>query len=117
MLSLSASFHEVSVSAVTTTRDKYGDTTEATSDSAVSGVLFAPEGVSESVSADSPAVIGEASLYGGFPRLDADDTVTHAATCCDGRDFAFGTWQVVGGSRGWGGPEMVVVPIKRASDA
>lgn len=107
--------HTVTATTVETTRDDYGDATESTADSVVSGVLFAPEGVSESVSANSPTVVGEASLYGGFPRLDADDTVTHAAPCCNGRDFGFGTWQVVGGSRGWGGVDMVVVPIRFVS--
>lgn len=111
----SMAFHTVTATSTTTTKDDYGDSTEATSDTEVTGVLYAPEGIAESVSADSPGVIGEASLYGGFPRLDADDTVTHEAPCCDGHDFTLGTWQVVGGSRGWGGPDMVVVPIKLVS--
>ena len=67
-----------------------------------------------SVDAQSPNVIGRASLYGAFPRLEADDTIRHDATCCDGAEFEHGTWQVVGGSRGWG-PGMVVVPIDKAA--
>ena len=109
--------HAVTATSTATNRDDYGDSTTADTSKVVTGVLFAPEGVAESTASNSPAVVGEASLYGGFPRLDADDSINHAAPCCDGRDFALGVWQVVGGSRGWGGPDMMVVPIKRTSES
>jgi hypothetical protein len=106
--------HTVAAVSVTTTTDKYGDSTTTTTEATVEGVLFAPEGATESVDAQSPNVIGRASLYGAFPRLEADDTIRHDATCCDGAIFEHGSWQVVGGSRGWG-PGMVVVPIDKAA--
>lgn len=103
--------HVVTTNSVTTTTDDLGDSTESATQTTVAGVKFAPEGATESVSARSPNLVGTASLYGKFPALDADDTVTHAASCCSGQDFPLGTWQVVGGSRGWG--MGTVVPIKR----
>ena len=106
--------HAVTAVSTTTTRDEFGDATTTTSEQPVTGVLFAPEGAAESTTAASPDVVGSASLYGAFPRLEGDDTIRHDDTCCDGAEFAHGTWQVVGGSRGWG-PGMVVVPIERAA--
>jgi hypothetical protein len=105
--------HTVTATTVTTTDDGLGNTTETSADSEVSGVLFAPEGATESVDARSPNVVGRASLYGAFPSLNSDDTITHEAACCPGDEFGHGTWNVVGGSRGWG-PGLMVVPIDKA---
>ena len=104
--------HTVSTDSVTTTTDKYGDSTTTDSLRVVSEVLYAPEGITEAVGAP---VVGDASLYGPFPLLDADDTLTHASSCCDGSLFPHGTWQVVGGAKGWA-PGKVVVPIRRTGD-
>lgn len=101
--------HTVSVQATTTTTDDYGDSTTATVNRTVRGVLYAPEGIVEALG--SP-VVGDASLYGAFPLLDADDTLTHSRSCCNGSLFPLGSWQVVGGARGWA-PGKVVVPIRR----
>lgn len=109
-------FHTVTATAVTTTDDGLGNTTETTSDTVVQGALFAPEGATESVNARSPNVVGRASLYGAFPPLNSDDTITHEAACCSGDEFGHGTWQVVGGSRGWG-QGLMVVPIDKAAAA
>lgn len=106
--------HTVYATAVSSTDDGLGNTTETTADTEVRGVLFAPEGATESVDARSPTVIGRASLYGAFPSLNSDDTVLHPSGCCSGDEFEHGTWKVVGGTRGWG-PGMMVVPIDRAA--
>ena len=106
--------HTVTATLVTTTDDGLGNTTETTTPRVITGALFAPEGATESVDAQSPKVIGRASLYGAFPRLDADDRIEHSSGCCSGDEFEHGTWQVVGGSRGWG-PGMMVVPIDKTS--
>lgn len=108
--------HAVTATAVSTTDEGLGDTTETTTDTVVPGVLFAPEGATESVDARSPNVIGRASLYGAFPALNSDDRIEHDAGCCSGAEFGHGTWQVVGGSRGWG-PGLMVVPIDKAASA
>lgn len=108
--------HIVTARAVTTTDDGLGNTTPTNVDTTVSGVLFAPEGATESVDAQSPTVIGRASLYGAFPALNSDDLIVHAATCCDGSVFGHGTWNVIGGTRGWG-PGLMVVPIDKAATA
>lgn len=108
--------HTVTATAVSTTDDGLGNTTETSADTEVSGVLFAPEGATESVDSRSPNVIGRASLYGAFPPLNSDDTITHETGCCSGEEFGHGTWQVVGGSRGWG-PGLMVVPIDKAGAA
>lgn len=104
--------HTVTVRRVSTTDpDELGDSTESIVDTIVTGVRFAPEGIQETTDADRPAVIGDASLYGAFPTLDADDTVEHSADCCEDDSFAVGAWQVVGGSKGWGARK--VVPVRR----
>lgn len=101
--------HTVSAVVTTTTADDFGDSTPTTRNVRVTGVLYAPEGITE---APGSPVVGEASLYGDFPLLDADDTVTHARSCCNGSLFPLGSWQVVGGAKGWA-PGKVVVPIRR----
>lgn len=108
--------HTVTATTVTTTTDDLGNSTEAGTTTVVDDILFAPEGIQESTDADNPRVIGDATLYGKLPALNSDDTVTHAAPCCDGVDFAFGTWQVVGGSKGWGRGDKAV-PIRRTGAA
>jgi hypothetical protein len=106
--------HTVTATTVTTAPDDgLGNTSESTTTTTVKGVLFAPEGATESVDARSPNVIGRASLYGAFPALDSDDRIDHDVACCSGAEFGHGTWQVVGGSRGWG-PGLMVVPIDKA---
>ena len=105
--------HTVTALVTTTTRDDDGDSTTSTTSKTVTDVLYAPEGLSESP--DRP-VVGDASLYGAFPLLDADDTLTHPTSCCDGTLFPRGSWQVVGGTKGWA-PGKVVVPIKRTATA
>lgn len=105
--------HKVTAVTTTTKTDDYGNSTTATVNKTVREVLYAPEGITESVGAP---VIGDASLYGPFPLLDADDTVTHASSCgCGGKMFPLGSWQVVGGSKPW--PLGSVVPIRRTSAA
>lgn len=105
--------HTVTAVRTTITTDDYGDGTTATANTVVSNVLYAPEGITEG--AGQP-VVGDASLYGFFPRLDADDTVTHATSCgCGQQAFPFGSWQVVGGSKPW--PLGSVVPIRRVGAA
>lgn len=106
--------HTITAKLVTTTNLGGGNTSESETPRVVRGVLFAPEGASESVDSRSPSVVGRASLYGAFPRLDADDQIVHGSGCCSGAEFEHGTWKVVGGSRGWG-PGMMVVPIDKAS--
>lgn len=104
--------HTVTVVTLTTDTDDLGDSTTTTLEQDAAGVLFAPEGIAESTSSRSPAVIGDATLYGPLPKLNADDTVRHEPTCCTGAEFDHGVWQVVGGSRGWG-PGQVAAPIQR----
>lgn len=116
MLSLADLAHTVTVVATSVTKTPNGDETYTESPSTWSGVLFAPEGVQEGVDGASPRVVGEASLYGDLPRLSADDSVRHGEACCDGSDFARGEWQVVGGSRGWGGG-LKAVPIRKTGEA
>lgn len=94
--------HTVTVSAVTTAPDAYGDSAPSPSTTTARNLLFAPEGLVENDGTDAARVIGDATLYGVMPSMDSDDTVEHASPCCDGADFAFGIWQVVGGSKGWG---------------
>lgn len=108
--------HTVTCTHVTRTTDDDGDSTSTTSTATATDVLFAPEGLQENAPNDSPAVVGDATLYGQLPDLDADDTVLHAAPCCDGADFLHGRWQVVGGSKGWGRGDKAV-PIRRTGDA
>lgn len=108
--------HTVTTNAVTTPADQWGDADPTSSGTVSTGILFAPEGLTESTDSAAPTVIGDATLYGVLPHLNADDTVTHAAECCDGEDFLHGTWQVVGGSRGWGRGRKAVA-IQRASAA
>lgn len=108
--------HTVTARTVETTTDPLGNTSTVDVDVEVSGVLFAPEGATESVDAQSPNVIGRASLYGAFPAMNSDDLVVHEATCCDGTEFDLGTWNVIGGTRGWG-PGLMVVPIDKAATA
>lgn len=103
--------HSVTVTRVTTTTDSLGNSTEAPTTSTAT-VRFAPEGMVENANSTSPRVIGDATLYGATPHLDADDTIVHASGCCAGDDFDLGTWQVVGGSRGWGRGRKAV-PIRR----
>jgi hypothetical protein len=108
--------HTVTVAHVVTTTDGYGDSTFASTTAVVDGVLFAPEGLAEGQDGDAPVLVGEATLYGSIPALNSDDTVVHAAPCCDGSDFALTTWQVVGGSKGWGGGDAAVA-IRRSAGA
>jgi hypothetical protein len=58
-------------------------------------------------------VLGTATLYGDTGACGVNDAVLHAAPCCDGSLFPFGTWQVVGGSKGWA-PGKFAVPIQKA---
>lgn len=113
---MSAVRHTVTVSAVTGTPDKYGDFTPTETSTAVTGLLFAPEGLVENADTDAPRVIGDATLYGVMPEMNSDDTVEHTSDCCTGEDFAYGVWQVVGGSNGWGGGRKATA-IRRASTA
>lgn len=109
--------HTVTIAAVSTATDKYGDGTATTPTSvAVAGLLFAPEGLVENANTTAAKVVGDATLYGVMPAMDSDDTVTHSAPCCGGEDFAFGTWQVVGGSKGWGGGKKATA-IRRTASA
>lgn len=104
--------HTVSTSVTTTTENQYGDATTAIATVVVTDVLYAPEGITE---AAGLPVVGQGSLYGAFPLLDADDSLTHSATCaCDGAVFPRGEWQVVGGAKGWA-PGKIAVPVKRVS--
>ena len=103
--------HTVTAVVTTTTREDDGDSDTSTANVKVTNVLYAPEGITE---AQGAPVVGDASLYGAFPLLDADDTVTHPTSCCDGKVFPRGTWQVVGGAKGWA-PGKLVVPIKRTA--
>jgi hypothetical protein len=107
--------HTITATAVTTTWDDHGNSSETTSTTVVAGILFAPEGLQESVDNNTANLIGDATLYGVLPKLDADDTVLHEAACCDGADFKHGVWQVVGGSKGWGRGDKAV-PIRRTGD-
>lgn len=104
--------HAVVTTAVVTTTDELGNTTETETSTSLGGILFAPEGYVENASSNAPTVIGSATLYGVLPALDEDDTVTHRTDCCDGADFPRGLWQVVGGSRGWGNGNKAV-PIRK----
>jgi hypothetical protein len=108
--------HTVTATTVTTTTDDLGNSTETTATTVADDILFAPEGIQESTDADTPRVIGDASLYGPLPALNSDDTILHQVACCDGADFAHGTWQVVGGSKGWGRGDKAV-PIRRTAAA
>lgn len=109
--------HTISVAAVTTTTDDLGNVTETPSSSTVTGLLYAPEGLTESTDPANPRVIGDATLYGTLTaRLDADDTIDHGSGCCDGADFPHGAWQVVGGSKGWGDGDAAI-PIRRTGAA
>lgn len=108
--------HTVTITAVTTTDDGLGNTTTDTETRTPTGILFAPEGLAESTGATSPGLIGDATLYGNTGPCDSDDTVTHEDSCCDGSHFALGTWQVVGGSKGWGGTNYAL-PIRRVASA
>jgi hypothetical protein len=108
--------HTVTTTHVTTTRDIYGNSSESSTTAIVTGVLFAPAGLAEGSDGGAPTLVGEATLYGSLPALDSDDTVTHAGSCCDGSDFPLATWQVVGGSKGWGTGNKAV-PIRRTGDA
>ena len=108
--------HTVTRNAVTATPDSYGDTTATSAASIIRNVLFAPEGVIEGDGTSSPTVVGDATLYGVMPPMDSNDTVSHASSCCNGEDFAHGTWLVVGGSRGWGAGRKAT-PIRRTASA
>lgn len=108
--------HSVTITAVSTTDDGLGNTSATSAPRTATGVLYAPEGLAESTGATSPAVIGDATLYGNTGPCDSDDTVLHEVTCCDGSHFPLGLWQVVGGSKGWGGTNYAL-PIQRASSA
>lgn len=108
--------HTVTTVAITTTRSPVGDETTSESTATSTGVLFAPEGVRESTDGDSARMVGDASLYGDLPYLSSESLVRHADTCCDGSDFALGEWQVVGGSRGWGGG-LKAVPIRMTGES
>lgn len=106
--------HTLTIQSTTTTTDDLGNSTSTDEERTATGVLFAPEGYRESTSPDSAPVLGEATLYGNTGALDADDLIEHAEPCCSGASFPHGTWQVVGGSRGWGGTNFAV-PIQRVS--
>lgn len=112
--SLTIERHTVTIHAVTTTEDPYGDSTDDPTDREASGLLFAPEGLVESAGSAAPNVVGSATLYGNTGSLKASDTIEHAAPCCSGDSFPFGVWNVVGGSKGWGGSNYAV-PIDRAA--
>jgi hypothetical protein len=107
--------HTVTFTHVVTTTDGYGDSTTESTSATVDGVLFAPEGLAEGRDGDAPVLVGDATLYGVLPAVDSDDTVTHSAPCCDGSDFALTTWQVVGGSKGWGLGDKAVAIVRSAA--
>lgn len=109
--------HTVGLRSITTTDDGIGNSTETLSTSSVGGLLYAPEGIAETTDLERPRVIGDATLYGTLTtRLNADDELTHDGECCDGTDFPHGTWQVVGGSKGWGDGDSAI-PIRRTGAA
>lgn len=104
--------HTVTVSSVATTNDDLGNTTDTPTNRTATGILFAPEGLVEGAGTNTPRVLGTATLYGNTGPCGADDEVVHASGCCSGAAFPFGTWQVVGGSKGWGG-DNYAVPLKQ----
>lgn len=108
--------HTVTIKVATIPDDGDGNYTPSASDRTATGLLFAPEGLAETTDSTSPTVIGDATLYGDTGKCDANDTVLHEAGCCDGADFAHGTWQIVGGSKGWGGGKFVL-PIQQPRSA
>ena len=99
----------VTVRTVTTTRDKYGDTTETTIDTPWQGVMVAPRYANESTDPRvAPVIVGRA-LYGpATVSLDSDDLVL-----IDGE-----AWQVDGLPGAWpwpgGGMAGLEVNVKRA---
>jgi hypothetical protein len=95
----------VVVTAVVTTRDKYGDETTATTTQTVSGVMFEPMQATERTDSRTPGVTTPAKFYLPIPlQLNADDTITDAASV---------VWQVIGGSSVW--IDQTEVPVVRAS--
>lgn len=106
--------HTVTIHSVATVSDGIDNGTETDTARVVAGILFAPEGYAETSNGRAPTVVGDATLYGTIGHCDSDDRLTHPGTCCDGADFAVGSWQVVGGSRGWGAGDTAL-PIKRTA--
>jgi hypothetical protein len=97
-------FQTVTVVQVTTTTDDLGDSTTATLEQDVDGVLFEPQQATERTDSRSPGVVTPAKFYLPIPLdLDADDVILHAGF----------EWQVIGGSSVWGNDTEV--PVKRAS--
>lgn len=95
----------VTVTAVTTTTDDYGDTSTSTATTTVPGCMFEPMQATERTDAHSPGVVTPAKFYLPIPlQLNADDKITDAASV---------VWQVVGGSSVW--VDQTEVPVKRAS--
>lgn len=97
----------VTVTAVVTTRDKYGDETTATTTQVVGGCMFEPQQSTERTDSHTPGVTTPAKFY--LPvalTLNSDDTITDAAGA---------VWNVVGGSSVW--VDQTEVPVVRASVA
>lgn len=95
----------VTVTAVVTTRDQYGDETTSTSTTSVTGCMFEPEQSTERTDSHTPGVVTPAKFY--LPvalTLNADDTITDAASV---------VWNVQGGSSVW--VDQTEVPVVRAS--
>jgi hypothetical protein len=95
----------VTVTAVVTTRDKYGDETTATTTTTVPRALFEPQQSTERTDTHTPGVVTPAKFY--LPvalSLNADDTITDATSV---------VWSVVGGSSVW--VDQTEVPVVRAS--
>lgn len=95
----------VTARTVTTTRDDYGDSSQAVVELAIPGCLFEPSQATERTDRNSPGVVTPAKFYLPVPlHMDADDEII---------DTAGVTWQVVGSSSVWG--DQTEVPVMRAS--
>jgi len=100
----------VTLVSTTTTKDKYGDSTDATSSVTYDRVRFSPRSSSERSDNRAPAVITGATLYrrGDFPVGAADSIVI-----AEGNAMIDGTWQIEGDPGFWG--RGVEVAVKRLS--
>lgn len=91
----------VTVIQVATTTDDLGDSTTATDETQVSGVLFEPRQGVERTDSNSPGVVTPAKFYLPVPlQLDADDAIIDAAGV---------RWEVIAGSSVWGSQTEVAV--------
>lgn len=95
----------ITVTAIVTTRDKYGDETTETSTQVVPGCMFEPQQSTERTDSRTPGVVTPAKFYLPIAlTVNADDTITDAASV---------VWNVVGGSSVW--VDQTEVPVVRAS--